>query len=161
MGSIESAEEDVPESPSEAAASAAQIALSTLPAAAPPAPAPVPKVEEAKPVARTPVKFARVDVNAERLPPGVPRGVLRGALNAASLLTCYTQAQQRSPQLELSGTALELKTNTSGRIVWAHVTNGALPQPLRDCLEQAARNGNVRTGEGGEVQATLSLLPSP
>jgi eukaryotic-like serine/threonine-protein kinase len=157
LSAVPSSEEELPESPTEAAASAAEIALSTLPAA----PAPAPVVVVKKPVAPVPVKFARVEINAERLPPGVPRGVLRGALSPTSLLACYTQAQQRSPQLELSGTALELKTNTSGRIVWAHVTNGELPSTLRDCIEQVARTGIIRTGEGGEVQASVSLLPTP
>jgi len=153
---VTSGDEDVPESPSEAAASAAAIALSTLPTA--PAPAPGPAVVARKPA---PAKLARVEISAERLPPGVPRGVLRGALNPVSLLACYTQAQQRLPQLDLTGTALELKTNTSGRIVWARVTNGELPHTVRDCIEQVARTGIIRTGEGGEVQATVSLLPSP
>ena len=159
---VQSGEEDVPESPGEAAASAAAIALSTLPAAPAraPGPAPVPQAEP-KPLAPAPVKLTRVDITAERLPPGVPRGVLRGAINSTSLLSCYTQAQQRSPQRDLPGTALELRTNTSGRIVWAHVTNGELPHPLRECIEQAARAGTIRTGEGGEVRATVSLLPSP
>jgi serine/threonine protein kinase len=105
-----SGDEDVPESPGEAAASAAAIALSTLPAAQAPAPVPVPVAKKT-----APIKLARVEISAERLPPGVPRGVLRGALNPVSLLACYTQAQQRLPQLELTGTALDLKTNTSGR----------------------------------------------
>jgi hypothetical protein len=151
--------DDLPETASEAAASAAAIALSSLPAAPAPAPALAPKVvEPAKP--RTPVTFARVDVTAERLPPGTSRASLRGALNQVALLGCYTHAQQRSPQFDLPGTTLDLKTNTSGRIVWAHATNGALPKPLRECLEQVARSGNVRKGEGGEAQATLNLLPS-
>ena len=155
---VSPAEEDVPENPSEAAASAVAIALSTLPA---PAPTPEPKLVQTKPASPAQAKLTRLEVTAERLPPGVPRGVLRGALNPVSLLACYTQAQQRAPQLELMGTALELKTNTSGRIVWARVTNGDLPPPLRDCLEQVARTGTVRTGEGGEVQATVSLQPAP
>jgi hypothetical protein len=153
-------EEGLPESPIEAAASAAEIALSTLPAAPAPTPVLAPKMVGGKPLQHAPARFARIDVSAERLPPGVSRSSLRAALNQVALLSCYTQAQQRSQQLELPGTALELKTNTSGRIVWAHVTNGELPQALRECLEQVARSGNIRTGEGGEAQATLRLLPS-
>jgi hypothetical protein len=106
------------------------------------------------------VRFARVDIAAEHLPPGTSRASLRSALNQVALLGCYTQAQQHTPTAQLTGTALELKTNTSGRIVWAHAADAALPQPLRECLEQVARSGHVRTGEGGEVQAQVSLLPT-
>jgi eukaryotic-like serine/threonine-protein kinase len=146
------------ETPGQAAAKAIEIALTSLPKT----PAPVAaKVAPAPAKPQAPAKITRVDVNAERLPPGISRASLRGALPQLSLLACYSQAQQRTPLAELPGTTLELKTNTSGRIVWAHVTNGALPAPLRECLEQVARTGIVRGGEVGEVQATLSLLPSP
>ncbi|HET8936946.1 MAG TPA: serine/threonine-protein kinase [Polyangiales bacterium] len=157
----------VPETASEAATSAAEIALATLPATPPPtAAAPAAKVAaekiaEVRPKTTTPVTFARVDIAAEHLPPGTSRASLRSALNQAALLGCYTQARLRAPTAILTSTALELKTNTSGRIVAAHADNPALPQALRECLEQVARSGNVRTGEGGEVHVTVELLPSP
>lgn len=149
----------LPESASEAAASAAAIALSTLPA---PGAKPAVQPTAAKPAAplTKPLTFRRVEIAADHLPPGTSRASLRGALSHVSLLGCYTQAQQRMPTAELTGTAVELRTNTSGRVVSAHATNSALPQPLRDCLEQVARSGNIRTGEGGEVRVTVQLLPS-
>jgi eukaryotic-like serine/threonine-protein kinase len=130
-----------------------------LPAATPAAPPaqPEPAAPASKPL---PAKIARVDVSAERLPPGVSRASLRSALSQDALLGCYTQAQLRARQTELPGTALELKTNTSGRIVSARATNAALAQPVRECLETVARSGQIRTGEGGEVQVTLSVLPA-
>ena len=168
FGSRSTAEEpdSLPETASAAAASAAEIALATIPpatpaAAQPAAKASVVKTVEVTPQTTTPVKLARVDIAAEHLPPGTSRASLRSALNQPALLGCYSQAQLRVPTAALSGTALELKTNTSGRIVSAHASNTALPQPLRECLEQVARSGNVRTGEGGEVHVTVELLPSP
>jgi hypothetical protein len=100
-----------------------------------------------------------VSIVAEKLPSGVSRSRLRAAFNQAALTHCYSGSVHKWQGEAPPSATLAIATNTSGRIVMAQAGGDSLPASVRECVEQVARTGSIRNGEGGEARATLILQP--
>jgi hypothetical protein len=91
----------------------------------------------------------------------VAKADVRAALNQAAFTRCYRDARQAGVgPTEPVSAALELVTDMSGRITSARL-GSELAKSLRECVEQAARLGQVRGVDTGRAQATIELQFQP
>jgi hypothetical protein len=158
-GSIPSAESSNAAEPPGEAGLASALTTSPAPVApvhpAPQAALPPPAAPQAQPYAA----ITRVAIATDKLPSGVSRSSLRAAFNQAALIRCYSDLQQKSPSIKPPSASLSFGTNSSGHIVTASASGDGVPNALRECIEQVTRTGTIRSGEGGEVRANVTLLP--
>lgn len=113
-----------------------------------------------QPLAASNVEQAKVAIGSTHSR-GVAKANVRAALNQAAFTRCYRDARRSGVGPSAAASAsLELNTDMSGRITSARL-GGALPKSLRECVEQAARVGQVRGVDTGEAQATIELQFQP
>jgi hypothetical protein len=104
-------------------------------------------------VAAAPSNIAsRLTVELDRVPGGVSKASLRGAINQSAVARCYKVGEPQA-----ASATLEVATNMAGRIISARVAGESLPLAVRECIEQVARSGQIRNADAGEVHATFSL----
>jgi hypothetical protein len=88
----------------------------------------------------------------------VSRGALRAAFNQSALARCFRDAVLNGQQLPRNvNAALEISTNSTGRVTAARVSGAGLAPSVARCVEEAARIGRVRDADTGELRATVGL----